>query len=46
MIKYITYNLNKELILTNEVLNSYINKFWNDVFSNIDQNNNKKHLMV
>ena len=32
MIKTIKYNLNN-LLLTNEVLNSYILRFWNDIFS-------------
>jgi hypothetical protein len=46
MIKYITYNSNKELILTHEVLNSYVLKFWNEVFDQINQSEKVKHLMV
>jgi len=46
MIKYQTYNINK-IILTNEVLNSYIIKFWQDVFSPIIENSKAvKHLMI
>lgn len=46
MIKYITYKLNKELILTNEVLNAHILQFWNEVFAPINQSETVKHLMV
>ena len=42
MIKFQTYNLNN-LILTNQLLESYINKFWNDVFSPVKDS---KHLMI
>jgi hypothetical protein len=45
MIQQQTYKINQHLILTNEVLNSYITNFWDDVFSNINQNK-IKHLMV
>jgi hypothetical protein len=46
MIKYITYKLNKELILSNEVLNAHVLQFWNEVFAPINQNKTVKHLMV
>jgi hypothetical protein len=42
MIQTQTYTL-KILLLTNEVLESYINQFWNDVFTPIKEN---KHLML
>src|SRR6201992_1337145 len=44
MIKSQTYSLNN-LLLTNETLSSYINNFWNDVFSQIIDHNNK-HLLL
>lgn len=44
MIQFKTYNINHQIILTNEVLISYVSKFWDDVFSTINQND--KHLMV
>jgi hypothetical protein len=46
MIQQNIYKINQQLTLTNEVLNSYILRFWEDVFSNINQNNKVKHLMV
>lgn len=46
MIKYINYKLNKELILTSEVLNYHLTKFWGEVFTSINQNDKVKHLMV
>jgi len=46
MIKYKTYNLNKELILTNEVLYNHVLLFWDDVFSPINLDVKVKHLMV
>lgn len=46
MIKYITYNLNQNLILTNEVLNAHLLQFWNEVFTPIQKNETVKHLMV
>ena len=46
MIKNLTYNLNKDILLTNEVLNSYILQFWNEVFPSFNQNEPVKHLMV
>lgn len=45
MIKLQTYNLNN-IIITKEVLSSYVSKFWEDVFSKIDQTKKVKHLMV
>jgi hypothetical protein len=42
MIKLQTYSLNK-LLLTNEVLESYITNFWNDIFTSIKDT---KHLML
>jgi hypothetical protein len=47
MIKYQSYNLNNKIILTNEVLNTYIIKFWEDVFSPIiESSKGVKHLMI
>ena len=46
MIKNKTYNLNQQIILTNEVLNTYVLQFWNEVFAPIKQNEKVKHLMV
>jgi len=42
MIKLQTYPLNK-LLLTNEILESYITNFWNDIFTSIKD---RKHLML
>jgi hypothetical protein len=46
MIKNKTYKLNKQLILTSEVLNSHVKLFWNDVFKLIQDDKKVKHLMV
>jgi hypothetical protein len=52
MIKYKSYNLNKQTILSppNQVLFSYVSLFWEEVFTNRALNPNKKvglkHLMV
>lgn len=47
MIKYQKYNLSNNLLLTNEVLNSYIIKFWEDIYAACVANADKsKHLMV
>jgi len=46
MIKNLTYNLNKDVLLTNEVLNSYVLQFWNDAFASVNQSDPVKHLMV
>jgi len=43
MIKLQTYSLNN-LLLTNETLTSYVNSFWNDIYSTIDHSN--KHLLL
>jgi hypothetical protein len=46
MIKYITYNLNKHSLLSNEVLNIYVLQFWNEIFPAINKSGVVKHLMV
>ena len=46
MIKTIKYNLTNGLILTTEVLNSYILKFWNEIFASIIEADHPKHLMI
>ena len=46
MIKYINYKLNLELILTSEVLNYHLTRFWEEVFTSINQSDKVKHLMV
>ena len=43
MVKFQTYKLDN-LILTNPLLEAYINKFWDEIFRPISENN--KHLMV
>jgi len=45
MIKLKVYNINK-IILTNEVLSNHILKFWNEVFSTLNQNGKVNHLMI
>jgi len=45
MIKTIKYNLTENIILTSEILNSYISQFFNEVFSPIIEVN-PKHLMI
>lgn len=45
MIKYQTYKLNK-ILLTNKVLELYINKFWEDVYTNINKSKDDKYLMI
>lgn len=42
MVKFQTYKLNN-LLLTNQLLEAYINHFWNDIFIPLQEN---KHLMV
>jgi hypothetical protein len=42
MVKFQTYSINN-LILTKEVLDSYITNFWNDIFTSVKDN---KHLML
>jgi hypothetical protein len=46
MIKFKNYFLKKEVVLTGEVLSTYVLQFWNEVFAPIIQNNKVKHLMV
>ena len=46
MIKNLTYTLNKEILLTNEVLNNHVLQFWNEIFPSFNQNETVKHLMV
>jgi len=46
MIKNKSYTINQQLILTSEVLNSYVLQFWNEVFAPINQSDKVKHLMV
>lgn len=36
----------KSQIVTNEILTSYINKFWNEVFTPLLSDNKNKHLMI
>jgi len=43
MIKLKTYPITNNLILTNEILGSFINNFWNDVFINIKDTS---HLLL
>ncbi len=45
MIQSQTYTLNN-LLLTNELVTSYIDNFWNDIFANIVSNNKDKHLLI
>jgi len=46
MIKTIKYNLPENIILTTEVLNTYILQFWNEIFTPIIEGDNPKHLMI
>jgi hypothetical protein len=45
MIKIQTYTLINN-ILTNKILNGYINKFWNDIFNHLHSSNPNIHLML
>jgi hypothetical protein len=45
MIKLKKYTLGN-ILLSNDVLNLYISKFWNDIFNNIHSNSNPKHLYL
>jgi hypothetical protein len=45
MLKFQSYSI-KKLLLTNQVLEVYINKFWDDIFSSLIINNESKYLMV
>ena len=44
MIKTQSYSVNNNL-LTNQILGVYINNFWNDIFTSINESNNK-HLLL
>nr|YP_010046529.1 DNA polymerase [Thelephora aurantiotincta]QPJ78312.1 DNA polymerase [Thelephora aurantiotincta] len=46
MIKTQKYNLNSNLILTNEVLNSYVLRFWGEVFTPLIEGDQPIHLMI
>jgi hypothetical protein len=46
MIKLKSYLVNSNQTFTNEVLASYITRFWNEVYAPIVPNNEVKHLMV
>lgn len=46
MIQSKSYLLNRNQILTNEVLSSYVTRFWNEIFESIVSNNEVKHLMI
>jgi hypothetical protein len=46
MIQHKTYNIPNQIILSQEVLNNYLLKFWGDVFNPINENDKIKHLMV
>ena len=45
MLKFKNYKLTKTIV-TDEVLNAYINNFWNDVFTPINKSNTPKHLLL
>jgi hypothetical protein len=45
MIKNKTYSLNSQLLLTSEVISSYVALFWQDIFMSIAESGNK-HLMI
>jgi len=45
MLKTKKYSLNSNTILTNEVLNVYINNFWNEMFSPLIKSEDK-HLLL
>jgi hypothetical protein len=45
MIKIKSYLLNSNQIISNEILNSYVTRFWNEIFSPL-LSNNDKHLMI
>ena len=46
MIKNKSYLLKNNQVLTNEVLFSYVTRFWNEVFLPLVSNNEVKHLMI
>jgi hypothetical protein len=45
MLKFKNYKLTKTIV-TDEVLNAYINNFWNDIFTPINNSKSPKHLML
>jgi hypothetical protein len=45
MIQLQTYSINN-LLLTNEIVTSYVDNFWNDVFTPLTSNNKDKHLLI
>ena len=45
MLQFKNYKLTKTIV-TDEVLNAYINNFWNDVFTPINKSNAPKHLLL
>jgi len=46
MIKVKNYFLKNNLILTNDILSLYVNKFWNEIFEPIIKNGDQYHLMI
>jgi len=46
MIKNKSYSIPSEIILTNEIITSYINKFWNDIFKPLTISGEIHHLMI
>lgn len=46
MIKLQTYKLPQASTLTKEILTSYIDLFWNDIFKPLHDNNSNIHLMI
>ena len=46
MLQFKTYNLTQNITLNNDVLSSYINSFWSDVFTPINTSNSNVHLML
>ena len=45
MIQLQTYSINN-LLLTNEIVTSYVDNFWNDIFNHLTSNNKDKHLLI
>ena len=45
MLQFKNYKLTKTIV-TDEVLNAYINNFWNDVFTPINNSKSPKHLLL
>jgi len=46
MIKVKNYLLKNNLILTNDILSLYVNKFWNEIFEPIVKGGDEYHLMI